>query len=122
MYDDELAHGHTHSLRVQLSELLDERRIETANDVVVRLRDTHEMNVSPLIVRTLVHTIAKSLAEGSPDAVVHWSRMVRHAHPPSVVFAMIDTICDVAQELGHGLEGDFASVVVFLEILKVRSR
>ena len=122
MYDDELTHESTHSLRVQLSELLDERRVETANDVVGLLRTKLEMNVSPLIVRTLVHTLAKSLAEGSPDPVIHWSRMVRHAHPAAIVFAMVDAVCEVAERLAHGLEGDFASIVVFLEIVKVRTR
>jgi len=35
----------------------------------------------------------QALADGSPDPVVHWSRMVRHAHPAAAVVALIDTAC-----------------------------
>ena len=121
LHDDSL-HDVSHSTRAQLAEILAERRVEVANDVVTRLSHRYEMIVSPLIVRTLVHTLAKSVAESSPDAIVHWSRMVRHAHALPVVLAMIDSACDVAEELAHGLHGDLGTVVVFLEIVKTRTR
>lgn len=118
---DDIRHDASLSMRAQLAETLDERRVEVSNDVVTRLSRRYEMTVSPLIVRTLVHTLAKALAEGSPDPVVHWSRMVRHAHAVPVVLAMIDTACTVAEELAHALHGDLGTVIVFLEIVKTRS-
>jgi putative nucleotidyltransferase with HDIG domain len=122
MFDDDIAHDASHSTRAQLSETLDERRVEVANDVVTRLNRRYEMVVSPLIVRTLVHTLAKSVGEGSPDQIVHWSRMVRHAHAAAVVLAMIDIACEAAEELAHGINGDLGTIVVLLEIIKARSR
>jgi putative nucleotidyltransferase with HDIG domain len=119
---DDIIHDAAHSTRAQLAELLDERRVGVANDVVTRLSDRYEMIISPLIVRTLVHTLARSVGESNPDPVVHWSRMVRHAHALPVVLAMIDTVCDVAEELAAGLHGDLGTVVLFLEIVKTRSR
>jgi putative nucleotidyltransferase with HDIG domain len=122
MFDDDIAHDASHSTRAQLSEILDEQRVEVANDVVTRLNRRYEMVVSPLIVRTLVHTLAKSVGEGSPDPIVHWSRMVRHGHALPVVLAMVDAACEVAEELAHGLNGDLGTIVVLLEIIKARSR
>jgi putative nucleotidyltransferase with HDIG domain len=119
---DDIAHDASHSTREQLAETLDDRRVEVANDVVSRLNRRYEFVVSPLIVRTLVHTLAKSVGEGSPDPIVHWSRMVRHAHAVPVVLGMIDTACEVAEELAHALHGDLGTIVVFLEIVKARSR
>src|ERR1700730_8356050 len=48
--------------------------------------------------------------------------MVRHGHAVPVVLAMIDSSCDVAEELAHSLHGDLGTIVVFLEIVKARSR
>jgi len=76
---------------------------------------------SGMPVRTLVHTLAKSVGEGSPDPIVHWSRMVRHAHALPVVLAMIDTVCEIAEELAHAFHGDLGTIVVFLEIVKTRT-
>ncbi len=122
MFDDDIAHDASHSTRAQLSETLDERRVEVANDVVKRLSLRYQIAVSPLIVRTLVHTLAKSVGEGSPDPIVHWSRMVRHGHALPVVLAMVDTACEIAEEFAHALDGDLGTIVVFLEIVKARSR
>lgn len=122
MLDDALAGDASHSTRALVAEALDERRVELANDVVTRLFRGFEMTVSPLIVRTLMHTLAKSLADGSPDPIVHWSRMVRHAHAAPVVLAMVDTACELAEELARGFHGDLATVVLFLEIVKGRAR
>jgi HD-GYP domain-containing protein (c-di-GMP phosphodiesterase class II) len=122
MLADDTLRDISHSTRAQLAELLDERRVEVASDIVSRLTDRYEIIVSPLIVRTLVHTLAKSIADGSPDPIIHWSRMVRHAHAVPVVFAMIDTACDVAEELAHTIHGDLGTVIVFLEIVKTRTR
>jgi putative nucleotidyltransferase with HDIG domain len=122
MFHDDIAQDASQSTRAQLSETLDERRVEVANDVVKRLNLRHEIVISPLIVRTLVHTLAKSVGEGSPDQIVHWSRMVRHAHAVPVVLAAIDAACEIAEELAHGLHGDLGTIVVLLEIIKARSR
>jgi HD-GYP domain-containing protein (c-di-GMP phosphodiesterase class II) len=54
--------------------------------------------------------------------MVHWSRMVRHAHPAPVVIAMTETACEVAETAAHELQGDFAAMVVFLEVVKERAR
>jgi len=118
---DEYAHDASHSTRALVAEALDERRVEIADDIVTRLRKGHDLTASPLIVRTLVHTLAKSLADGSPDPVVHWARMVRHAHSVVAVTAMIDSACAAAEELAHSFHGDLATIVVFLEIAKARS-
>ena len=112
----------SHSMHAHIAEALDERRVEVANEVVFRMRERHEIIVSPLIVRTLVHTLAKAMVEGSPDVIVHWSRMVRHAHPAPVVVAMIETACEIAEEFAHDLQGDLATVIVLLEIIKTRAR
>lgn len=118
---DELSHDASHSTRGLVAEALDEQRVEIASGIVTRLRQSHDLNVSPLIVRTLVHTLAKALSDGSPDPIVHWSRMVRHAHPAAAVVAMIDTACAITEEVAHTFNGDLATIVVFLEIVKARA-
>src|SRR6202020_265936 len=69
-----------------------------------------------------LHPPAKAEAQSSPDVIVHWSRMVRQAHPAPAVIAMIDAACDAAEELAQNDHGDLATVVVFLEIVKGRAR
>jgi len=118
---DELSHDASHSTRGLVAEALDDQRVEIAAGIVTRLRKDHDLSASPLIVRTLVHTLAKALADGSPDPIVHWSRMVRHAHPAATVIAMIDTACAIAEEVAHTFNGDLATIVVFLEIVKARA-
>ncbi len=120
MREDEHLHDAPHTSRAQIAELLDERRNEIATDIVARMR-RDEVCVSPLIVRTLVHALAKSIAQSSPDVLVHWSRMVEHAHPAAVVVAMIETACRVTEELAGAEHGDLATIVVFLEIVKARA-
>ena len=119
MHDDNPSHGPTS--RAQIAELLDERRVEVANAIVARMRQCDEVCVSPLIVRTLVHALSHSIVESSPDVVVHWSRMVGHAHPAPVVLAMVETACEVTEELAHAEHADMATIVVFLEIVKSRA-
>jgi putative nucleotidyltransferase with HDIG domain len=118
---DEFTHDASHSTRSLVAEALDEQRVEIADGIVTRLRKSHDFAASPLIVRTLVHTLSKALADGSPDPIVHWARMVRHAHPAAVVTAMIDTACELAEEIARTFHGDLATIVVFLEIVKGRS-
>jgi putative nucleotidyltransferase with HDIG domain len=120
MQDDN--HPDAHTTRAQIAELLDERRAQVANDVVARLKAAQIECTSPLIVRTLVHALAKAIAESAPDVVIHWSRMVRQAQPAAVVIAMIDAACDAAEELAAKDHGDLATIVVFLEIVKGRAR
>src|ERR1700684_336803 len=100
MQDDHLSDA-LHTTRAQIAELLDERRVEVANDVVERMKRRNVDCMSPLIVRTLVHALAKAMAESAPDVIVHWSRMVRQAHPTPAVIAMIDAACDAAEELAQ---------------------
>ncbi|HEY0382315.1 MAG TPA: HD-GYP domain-containing protein [Candidatus Elarobacter sp.] len=119
--DDDQAQDAPHASRAHLAELLGERRAAVANDVVARLRRRDVAGVSPLIVRTLVEILVSSIAEGSPDGIVHWSNMVRHAHPAPDVTAMIETACEVVEELAHAEHGDLATMVVFLEIVKART-
>ena len=121
MYDDDQSHDAPHTSRAHLAELLSERRVAVAGDVVARLRRRDVPGVSPLVVRTLVDALASSIAEGSPEGVVHWSRMVRHAHSAAVVAAVIETACEVVEELAHAEHGDLATIVVFLEIVKART-
>ncbi|MDQ6942807.1 MAG: HD-GYP domain-containing protein [Candidatus Eremiobacteraeota bacterium] len=122
MHDDDQPHDAPHTSRAHVADLLSERRIAVAGDVVARLRRRDVADVSPLIVRSLVDALVSSLAEGSPDNVVHWSRMVRHAHSAPVVAAAIETICEVVEELAHAEHGDLASILVFLEVVKTRTR
>jgi putative nucleotidyltransferase with HDIG domain len=110
-----------HSGRAHIAELLNERRAEVAADIVARLRRCDQIAVSTLIVRTLVDALVTAIADSSPNVVVHWSRMVRHAHPAPVVVAMIETACEAAEELAHAEHGDLATIVVFLEIVKARA-
>ena len=117
---DELSHDASHSTRGLVAEALDEQRVEIASGIVTRLRKSHDLNVSPLIVRTLVHTLAKALADGSPmDRPLVPHR--RHAHPTAAVVAMIDTACAITEEVAHTFNGDLATIVVFLEIVKARA-
>ncbi|HEY0615497.1 MAG TPA: HD-GYP domain-containing protein [Candidatus Elarobacter sp.] len=120
MSDDALNEG-SHSGRVHMADVVDERRDALARDIVARLRRREEISVSPLIVRTLVHALAQSLAENSPAVVVHWSRMVRHAHPAALVVAAIAMACDAVEELAAAEYADLAAIVVFLEIVKARA-
>ena len=122
MQDDQCLQDGLHSTRAQIAELLDERRAEVANSVVALLKSRNVDCVSPLIVRTLVHALAKAMADSSPDVIVHWSRMIRQAHPAPAVIAMIDAACDAAEELAQNDHGDLATIVVFLEIVKGRAR
>ena len=121
MRDDDILHDAPHSSRAHIADLLDERRVELSGGIVTRVQRREGVSVSPLIARTLVHALAKSIAESAPDVIVHWSRMVRHAHPASLVTAMIDTACEAVEELAHEEHGDLATIVVFLEIVKARA-
>ena len=118
MRDHDDVYEPRHSGRAHIAALLDERRARIADDIVARLRRCDEIAVSPIVVRTLVHALARSIAESTPDILVHWSRMVHHAHPYPVVVAMIDTACEVTEELAHAEHGDVAMIVVFLEIVR----
>ena len=122
MHDDDQPQDAAHTSRAHIADLLSERRIAVAGDVVARLRRRDVAGVSPLIVRSLVDAFVSSMAEGSPDNVVHWSRMVRHAHSAAIVAAAIDAVCEVVEELAHAEHGDLASIVVFLEVVKTRTR
>nr|MDQ6924787.1 hypothetical protein [Candidatus Eremiobacteraeota bacterium] len=122
MHDDGQRHDAPHTSRAHLADLLSERRIAVASDVVARLRERDVAGISPLIVRSLVDALVSSMAEGSPDNMVHWSRMVRHAHSAAIVAAAIETVCDVIEELAHAEHGALASLVVFLEVVKTRTR
>lgn len=122
MQDDPCLQDGLHTTRAQIAELLDERRVEVANSVVALLKSRNVDGISPLIVRTLVHALAKAMADSSPDVIVHWSRMIRQAHPAPAVIAMIDAACDAAEELAQNDHGDLATIVVFLEIVKGRAR
>lgn len=117
MHDDD----QPHISRAHFADLLSERRITVATDIVARLRRDDVAGVSTLIVRTLVDAIVSAIAESSPDSVVHWSRMVRHAHSARVVAAAIETACEVVEELAHAEHGDLATMVVFLEVVKART-
>jgi putative nucleotidyltransferase with HDIG domain len=117
MHDDD----QPHISRAHFADLLNERRITVASDIVARLKRDDVAGVSTLIVRTLVDALVSAIAESSPDSVVHWSRMVRHAHSARVVAAAIETACDVVEELAHAEHGDLATMVVFLEVVKVRT-
>jgi putative nucleotidyltransferase with HDIG domain len=121
MHDDEHPHDGSHSSRAHLAELLEERRTEVSSDVVSRMGSREGIRVSPLIVRTLVHALAQSIAESTPDVVVHWSRMVRHAHSSALVIAMIEAACEAVETLAQQEHGDLATIVVFLEIVKARA-
>ncbi len=121
MHDDDQPHDAPHASRAHFAEFLGERRAAVSNDVVGKLRRRDVPGVSPLIVRTLVDAMVASIAESSPDNVVHWARMVRHAHPAAVVSALVDTACDVVEELAHAEHGDLATIVVFLEIVRARA-
>ncbi|MDP9105204.1 MAG: HD domain-containing protein [Candidatus Eremiobacteraeota bacterium] len=121
MHDDDGSHSAPHTSRAHIAELLGERRIDVTNDIVARLRRYDVAGVSSLIVRTLVDALIASIAESSPDNVVHWSRMVRHAHPATVVAALVETACGVVEEFAHAEHGDLATIVVFLEIVKARA-
>jgi HD-GYP domain-containing protein (c-di-GMP phosphodiesterase class II) len=110
-----------HISRAHFADLLSERRISVANDIVARLRRDDVAGVSMLIVRTLVDALVSAIAESSPDAVVHWSRMVRHAHSARVVAAAVETACEVVEELAHAEHGDLVTMVVFLEVVKART-
>lgn len=118
---DDHSHDAPPSGRAHLAETLDERRVELSNDIVARVQRRTGGIVSPLIVRTLVHALAQSLAESVPEIVVHWSRMVRHAHPAPLVVAMIAAACEAVEELAHEEHGDLATILVFLEIVKARA-
>ena len=117
MHDDD----QPHISRAHFADLLSERRITVASVIVARLKRDDVAGVSTLIVRTLVDALVSAIAESSPDAVVHWSRMVRHAHSAGVVAAAIETACEVVEELAHAEHGDLATMVVFLEVVKVRT-
>ena len=69
----------------------------------------------------MVHALTRSLAGSEPDILVHWARMVRHAHDAPVVVAMIETACEIAEETAHAQHGDLATTVIFLEIVKARA-
>src|ERR1700738_1494265 len=118
---DDILHDAPHSSRAHIADLLDERRVELSNGIVTRMQRHEGVTVSPLIVRTLVHALGKSIAESAPDIVVHWSRMVRHAHPATLVVAMVDAACEAVEALAHEEHGDLATIVVFLEIVKARA-
>ena len=121
MHYDEFLHDEPHTSRAQIAELLNERRNLVAGEIVTRLQAVGGPAISMMIARTLVHALAQSLAEGEPDVVIHWSRMVHHAHAVPLVVAMVETGCQVVEELAHREHGDLASIVVFLEIVKSRA-
>ena len=68
MQDDPCLQDGLHTTRAQIAELLDERRVEVANSVVALLKSRNVDGISPLIVRTLVHALAKAMADSSPES------------------------------------------------------
>lgn len=120
MHHDDL-HDASRNGRAQLAELLEDRRAKLSHDLVERLRQCDQIDASPLVIRTLIHALTRTIAESEPEILVHWSRMVRHAHSAAVVVAMIETACEVAEEIAHAEHGDLATIVVFLEIVKARA-
>jgi HD-GYP domain-containing protein (c-di-GMP phosphodiesterase class II) len=122
MRNDDHTHDPAQTARAHLAEVLCERRNTVASDVIARLRHRETAAISPLIVRSLIDALVSSMAEGSPDGVVHWSRMVRHAHSASVVAAVVEAVCEVVEEFAYAEHGDLASIVVFLEMVKTRTR
>jgi putative nucleotidyltransferase with HDIG domain len=119
--DDGRRFGGLDSGRSQVAEMLDERRGGVAADVVYRLQRYDDITASPLVARTLVHALTRSLAASEPEIVVHWARMVRQTYPGPVVVAMIETVCEIAEEMAHAQHGDLATTVIFLEIVKARA-
>jgi putative nucleotidyltransferase with HDIG domain len=107
--------------RAHVAELLDERRARVASEIVERLQRYDDIAASPLVARTLVHALTRSLAASEPEILVHWARMVREAHAGPVVVAMIETACEIAEEVAHAQHGDLATTVIFLEIVKARA-
>ncbi len=105
--------------RVRLARRIGDDRIVIADDIVARVGNDR---VTPLLLRTLVVTIAKSIETTDPDVVLHWGRMARGAHSPHVVLEMISIACDVAGEYAERLCDDLSSVLVFLEVAQEHAR
>ncbi len=105
--------------RVRLARAIGDDRIVIADDIVARVGNDQ---VTPLLLRTLVVTVAKSIETTDPDVVLHWGRMARGAHSPHLVLEMISIACDVAGEYAERICDDLSSVLIFLEVAQEHAR
>jgi putative nucleotidyltransferase with HDIG domain len=118
---DGFCSGHG-SWRAELAARLCDERAQLAESMVPRL-GPRLAGATPLVARTLVTLVAKAIAGGDPDAVAQWADAVRVSHQDHAVVDLVNAVCEAAVTIGSRLEGvDLSALVVFLEILRDRTR
>ena len=100
----------THNLRLG--------RITAADSIRARSEAAGQQQLSPLLVRSLVASVAQAIDTSNPAPVVAWSRMALTSAGAETVQHVVETACDLAAEEAEPLELDFSAVLVFLEIVK----
>jgi putative nucleotidyltransferase with HDIG domain len=101
-----------------LAQRLHERRTALAGAILERLGPRSAAHISPLIVRSLIDAIGKSIQTDTPDAVVAWASMANGAYSPTIIHDVIAAGCDVAAQSAESLDLDFSALLVFLETIQ----
>ncbi len=82
-----------------------------------------DSGATPLMARTLVTVIAKAVENSDPNAVIQWAQAVRVSEEDHAVVDLVDAVCEEAVGFAGRLPGvDTAALVLFLEILRERTR
>jgi putative nucleotidyltransferase with HDIG domain len=101
-----------------LAERLRSERLAIADTVRTRLAARGLISASPLLARSLVATLAKSIEQSSPEHVVSWARMANDTSSPISAHDLIAEATEVTAEIAETLDLDFSAMLVFLEIVK----
>jgi putative nucleotidyltransferase with HDIG domain len=104
--------------RSSLARRLVETRVVLADAVVERVAPRSSGQASPPIVRSLISALGQGLEAGSPAPVVSWARLARRAYTLPVIQDLVASSCEIAAEMGQGLDYDFSALLVFLEIVR----
>jgi HD-GYP domain-containing protein (c-di-GMP phosphodiesterase class II) len=77
---------------------------------------------SPLLIRTLVGALSKSIATNSPAAVMQWAGAAGASYSQEAIGELVNAACDVLARLGDQQSATFAEILVSFEIIKAEVR
>jgi putative nucleotidyltransferase with HDIG domain len=114
--------GHAGAWRAELAERMCEDRARLADSMIARL-GARTPGATPLMARTLVNVIAKAIETSDADAVTQWAQAVRVSHQDHAIVDLVNAVCETAVAYGQrSPHADLSSLLVFLEILRERTR
>lgn len=114
--------GHDIAWRAELAERMCEDRARLAEAMIKRLA-ARTPGATSFMARTLVTVIARAIETSDPDAVTQWAQTVRVSHQDNAIVDLVNAVCECAVVFAQRLEhADMSALLVFLEILRERTR